>query len=292
VTSWHGFGLAAVLAVYSFLGYEGAVPLGEETSNPRRNVGLAVVIAIVALGVLYVFVTYAAIVGYGTAHLDKLAGDSAAFHTLAHRYLGGSTFLIDIAGLTSTIGSALALLNVQPRIIYNIGRAGLFPGMVSRVHPRWHTPYLAIIVFGALITAIPMIGSIGGLDPLTIFGDFGTFGGLPASIIYMVVSLALIVFWLRHNREGSFWTHLVIPIVGTAVWVWPIYLSIKPAAGLLGKAWLWVVVPVVAGLIFVAWLSTRKDRNPAALAAVLAGEEELPAEESAAQVGPKLVPSK
>lgn len=276
VVTWNGFGLAAILAVYSFLGYEGAVSLGEETANPRRNTPLAVGIAIVSLGALYVLVTYAAVVGFGVSHLDKLAGDSAAFETLARQYLGGSQILIAIAGFTSTLGSGLAILNVQPRILYNVSRAGLFPKLISRSHPRWHTPYLAIIVFGSIITAIPLIGSAFGLDPLTIFAVFGTWGGLPISCVYMLVNLALIIFWFAHRREGSSFTHFVIPLVGMAVWVWPIYLAAKPSNTLFGWSWFFVIAPLVAGTVFM--LLIRKRRDPSRLAAVIAGEEEVASE--------------
>jgi amino acid transporter len=279
--SWNGFGLASILAVYSFLGYEGAVTLGEETANPRRNTPLAVAIAILSLGALYVLVTYSAVVGFGVSHLDKLASDSAAFDTLATRYLGGSQILIAIAGFTSTLGCGLAILNVQPRILYNVSRAGLFPKLISRSHPRWHTPYLAILVFGSIITAIPLIGSA--------FAVFGTWGGLPISCIYMLVNLALIVYWLAHRRAGSFLTHLVIPVVGMAVWVWPIYLAAKPASGLFGWTWIFVVAPLAVGIVFMLVMRTRRDTSR--LAAVIAGEEEVePDLQAAAHLDPVITP--
>jgi len=278
VTTWNGFGLAAILAVYSFLGYEGAVPLGEETANPRRNTPLAVAIAIISLGILYFLVTYAAIVGFGVSHLDALASDSAFFDTMAKQYLGGAGIFVALAGFTSTLGSGLAILNVQPRILYNISRAGLFPELVSHSHPRWHTPWVAIIVFGSIITVIPLIGSAFGLDPLTIFAVFGTWGGLPITCIYMVVNLALIIFWFSHKRDGSPWTHLVIPLIGMAVWIWPIYLAAKPGSGLFGWTWIWVVGPAIAGTVFM--LLIRKRRDPGRLAAVIAGESEAEGGES------------
>jgi amino acid transporter len=269
-----GFGLAAILAVYAYLGYEGAVTLGEETKNSRRNTPLAVISAILILGGFYVFASYSSIIGYGVGHMKEFAGDSALFYTLSERYLPGSEILIGIAGITSTLACGLALLNVQPRIFYNIGRAKLFPTSLSRVHRTFGTPYVAIITFGILITTIPLIASISGMDPLTIFGVIGTYGSLPITVIYMMINVALIRSWLKSGRDGSPLTHLVIPVIGTLIWIWPLYLTIKPGGGYFNWTWLAVIVHLIAGIALLA-VQTRRGRDLGLLASVIAGEEEL-----------------
>jgi len=282
ITSSGGFGLAAVLAVYSFIGYEAAVPLAEETSNPRRNTPLAVLIAIVSLGLLYVFVTYSAVIGFGVDNLDELAGDSAAFDTLTERYLGGARVLVDLAGMTSIIGSALALLNVQPRILYNVSRAGFAPRALAQVHHRWRTPHRAILAFSVTITLIPLVLGAFGKDPLTIFAQVGTFGAFEIVLIYALVNVALIAHWLRTARTGRPLTHLVVPIVGVAAWGLPIYYALKPGQpSPFNYTWLAGVIPLVVGL---AYLFVRRHSDTAMLAQVLGGEREVSEAPAAAEV--------
>ncbi len=55
----------SVFSVLAFGGFEGAAPLAEEARNPRRTIQLAVLLATLSIGVLYVFTTYAADVAFG-----------------------------------------------------------------------------------------------------------------------------------------------------------------------------------------------------------------------------------
>ena len=66
--AFHGlYGVIAgsVFSVLAFGGFEGAAPLAEEARNPRRTIQLAVILATLLIGALYVFTTYAADVAFG-----------------------------------------------------------------------------------------------------------------------------------------------------------------------------------------------------------------------------------
>ena len=64
-TGFTGVGLGVVFGILSFIGFDAAATLGEETRNPRRNVPLAVAGALGFVGVFYVIVMYALTAGYG-----------------------------------------------------------------------------------------------------------------------------------------------------------------------------------------------------------------------------------
>src|SRR3712207_4263404 len=70
-TGFAGVGLGVVFGILSFIGFDAAATLGEETRNPRRNVPLAVAGALGAVGVFYVVVMYALTAGYGLDDSDK-----------------------------------------------------------------------------------------------------------------------------------------------------------------------------------------------------------------------------
>ena len=85
-SGFSGVGLAVVFGLLSFIGFEAAAMLGEETGNPRRNVPLAVRFALIGVGVFFVFVVYGLAAGF---HLNTAAGlkaflaSPAQFTTLA-----------------------------------------------------------------------------------------------------------------------------------------------------------------------------------------------------------------
>jgi amino acid transporter len=86
-TGFSGVGLGVVFGILSFIGFDAAATLGEETRNPRRNVPLAVGGALIIVGVFYVFVMYALTVGYGLTHpanFQAFLSDPNPIVTLAH----------------------------------------------------------------------------------------------------------------------------------------------------------------------------------------------------------------
>lgn len=272
ITSASGFGWAAILAVYSYIGYEAIVTLGEETDNPRRNTPIAVIAAILILAAIYVILTYVAIIGAGPNHLDRITDNPNFFGWLTNEYLGGGSIIFGIAGIVSIAGSLLAILNTIPRIFYSVARAGFFPSFIGKVHPKWHTPYMSVLVYGSLLCILPLLGSLLGMDSAeTIFAVFGVWGGVPVTLMYMLVNIGLITFWFRNGRAGSWFTYLLIPLIGIATWIMPLYLNLKPTGDSYYK-WTWLVtlVPILIGIALLPVVSKR--RNPAELARVFAGE--------------------
>jgi amino acid transporter len=79
--------LAFSLAVLAFGGFEAAAPLAEETRNPRRNVPLAVVGAVLVSGIIYVLGSYALVTAFGVGHAGALAADPNPFHTAAKAFV-------------------------------------------------------------------------------------------------------------------------------------------------------------------------------------------------------------
>ena len=69
------------LAVLAFGGFEAAAPLAEETRNPRRNVPIAVIGAVLISGVIYVVGSYALVIAFGVGRTSALASDPNPFHT-------------------------------------------------------------------------------------------------------------------------------------------------------------------------------------------------------------------
>src|ERR1700726_1786404 len=146
-SGFSGVGLGVVFGILSFIGFDAAATLGEETRNPRRNVPLAVGGALLFVGVFYIIIMYALTAGYGLVHASTYANflkDPNPIVTLAHTYTPWLEQIIDLAAITGLFSCFLAIHNTTIRIIFSMGRDRVLPDVFGRVHSRWFSPYTAI----------------------------------------------------------------------------------------------------------------------------------------------------
>jgi len=237
-----GLGAGFPLAIYLFLGWENSASLAEETENPRRDVPRALISCTLAIGVFYMVLAYATAVGFkmdahalGASPLPFIDGlKASAPRLLVVAYL---------AGVTSIFGSLIGGLNSQARILFNSGREGLLPKFLGNVHPRHQTPHCALWVF--LILAVVLIlgfGLLGGVAPMDYFGFAGTLGTIPIILTYMLTNLALPIYVIRYHRdELNIFRHVLLPIVGTLIMLFPLWGLIQP-----GQLWPFNIFPWIA----------------------------------------------
>src|SRR5262249_16117361 len=108
-----GFFVAVVLTVQGLTGWEAAVPLAEETENPRRNVPRAIIASIIIIGVMLVITIWGQVIGWGTDDLKNLVSSSELpALVIAHKVWGGLWWLTLLAMITSAWGASLACQNV------------------------------------------------------------------------------------------------------------------------------------------------------------------------------------
>ena len=136
-----------VLAVLSFIGFETAAALGEETRNPRRNIPRAVYGSMLVVGVFYVLMAYAAVDGLRPGQDGRPAMPTTprpSTPSPARSAASTLAVLVDIVGILSFFSAALAIVNGGARIIYTLGRDGLLPRPLAWTHPTRQTPGGAI----------------------------------------------------------------------------------------------------------------------------------------------------
>jgi amino acid transporter len=222
-----GMGLGFPLAVYFFVGWENSATLAEETENPRKNIPRALVIGTLAIGVVYVFLTYATEIAF---HNDARAIGSSTipFIDALRRSAAGLLIIGYLAGMTSIFSCLLGLTNSQARILFSAGREGLLPVFFGKIHPQHKTPHIAMWVY--ILTALAITLIFGwNLDPVDTFSYTGTLGAIPIIIVYLVTTVALPVYILRfHNSEFSLLRHCVIPFCGVVLTLFPLWGLVQP----------------------------------------------------------------
>ena len=224
-----GLGLGFPLAVYMFIGWEAAGPLAEETDKPRRNIPRALFASVGLMLVSYVLFAYATVEAFGE-NVDKLSSASIPFISVASQQLALIAFLAYIAGVTSTVGCLLAAINSQARLLFHSGREGLLPGWLGKVWSKQGTPVNALITFIIIGLAGCFIWAWAGhLTPIQLFAEPSTLGTILVIVVYAAANLALPFFYLRHYRDQfNIVRDLILPVVGTAALVYPLYQLVKP----------------------------------------------------------------
>jgi amino acid transporter len=241
-----------IFSVLSFVGFETAATLGEETRNPHRSIPRAVYGSMIIIGLFYIIMAYAGTMGYGINNMVGTvkghlyyAGDLAPFDTISKGYGSAIRVLIDIVGTLGFFSAALAIVNGGARVFYAVSRDGLLPGWLSWTHPQRQTPGAAIALLCAfgLVCGIPLGLA---LTPLTAFQFLGLTDASLALFIYFVVSIACLRFF-RTKRRAQFnlVRHGIVPALGMLITGGILAALIaQPAGGVLD------FVPVVVG----AWL--------------------------------------
>ena len=260
-----GLFFATVFSFTSFIGFEAAAALGEETARPRINIPRAILTAVIVGIVYYVFVTYTMSIGYGTNHAAIWAQDAAPLDTLAKRYANaGLATFIDLMVALDAFVAALAGLNLASRILFAMGRDKGIPAVFGWTHPRFKSPWVGIL-FSLVITFI--LGVTLGRN-LGVFGFFAftaTIGSLGILLVYILVALSWIVFAIRTLRQERNTFALVfdilLPLIAIAVCGATIYSSVIPVpptplnlAPYIAGAWL--VLGII--LVVVLWLTSPR----------------------------------
>jgi amino acid transporter len=270
-----GVFVAMIYAVLAFIGFDGVASMAEETRQPRRNIPRALIWSTIAMGVFWLLCYYAAVVYFGPAKAGNFAALNGGdpWGGLAHKLWGGAWLLILVAVLSSAFASSTNSANAGTRIGFSLGRSGLFPSALGRVHPRFRTPHVALTAQAVLTIAI-MAGLGYGLgSPETAFAFIGTVLTILFVVVYGIVCVACIAFFLTERRDVfNPFLHVLVPLLGVLFMV-PVLiasfginfgnLGIAPLGGSLRWAPLTAAVWLALGIAALLFL---RGRDPARLA--------------------------
>jgi APA family basic amino acid/polyamine antiporter len=200
----------AAVVFFAYIGFDAVSTTAEEAKNPSRDLPIGIISSLVVCTILYLAVAAIlsgivpvmqfksdpqflnAPVGYALAHIDK-------------NWAAGLVSAGAVAGITSVL---LVMLMSQPRIFFAMSRDRLLPAGVSKVHPRFRTPYITTIITCVIVAVVA------GFVPIQILGEMTSIGTLFA---FVVVSLAVIVLRIqRPEARRPFRVPLgyVIPVLG------------------------------------------------------------------------------
>jgi APA family basic amino acid/polyamine antiporter len=150
-------GKTAIVLIYAFAGVEIALVPGGEILNPSRTVPRAVFAALALTTTFYLLIQ---VVAQGLLGASLMTYASAPLAEAASRALGRGGRLMVLGGaVVSMFGYVSGDMLGSPRSLFALGRDGVLPAALARVHPTYHTPYVAIVVYGCLVAVLAISSS-------------------------------------------------------------------------------------------------------------------------------------
>lgn len=244
IQGYKGFsGIAAgsIYTILAFIGFEASAPLAEEARDPRRTIQVAVVVSCLAIGLFYVFTTYAGDVFTGPDKYVSFGslGGGSPWIQLGRDAWGLGWVVAFLAILNSTFANGNAGTLATTRTWYAMARIGVLPAPLAKIHPRWNSPYVGVVVQVVVTLALGLPLGL-HFGPTTAFVFLATILTGIMIAIYMVFNLSCLLYYLRRRRgEFNLLLHAVIPVLGIAAFI-PAWLT---ALGL-GSSFLKFVTPL------------------------------------------------
>jgi amino acid transporter len=286
-------------AFWSWVGFETTAVYGEESRNPKKIVPRATLIAVVALGLFYTFISAMVIAGNGGKQAIESSISSNPpdlLFKLVDANLGA--VLLDVYKILLVIGSfacAMAFHNAASRYIFALGReipATAVRKTIGTAHPTHGSPYIAsavqalitlvLVLLFTFFTAVQVPDANGApvdtpsLVPfVNIYGLLALIGTAAILLVQAICSFAVIwYFWVKKTHKGNVITTLICPLIGGLAMlyvVWLLWDNRAFAAGYASnsdvmKVGPYLIVAVfVAGLAWALWLRSSKPDHYAAI---------------------------
>jgi amino acid transporter len=238
----------AIVAYYSFVGFETSANVAEEIRNPSKVYPAALFGALITAGVLYALVGIASAAALPPAQLAESSGPLLS--VVAASGVGVPDWLFSAIALVAVANGALLTMIMASRLAYGMAEARLLPAVLSKVLPQRRTPWVAIVA----TTAVSMV--------LTLIGDLSTLAEtVVLLLLFVFISTNVAVLVLRRDavEHAHFRVWTFVPVLGVASCV--LLLTQQSA-----RVWLFAAVLIAVGavLYLLARTTTRRETPAAA----------------------------
>lgn len=215
-----GIGLALIIMVLSFTGFDVISTVAEETHSPRTLIPRATLIATLGVAAFWVFGIYALSIAVPINQVEDLVATGLTpVVPIADQYWGAGRVLVILTALTAATGVYIACTVGASRVLYAMGREGTLPRSLGKVNDRFKTPWNAQhLVFGTsiVVTLLWPFWLDGNIVRAFVWwaGAIAFF----ALLTYLFVNLANILYFNRVRPERrNIFTNILVPVAGLII---------------------------------------------------------------------------
>jgi len=226
-----GISAAAGVIFFTFVGLDSVAAAGEEAKNPRRNLPVAILIALATVTVLYVLT---ALIAVAAQPSDQFQDQEAGLAQILENVVGSSWpgTILAAGAIISIFSVTLVSLYGQTRILFAMSRDGMIPEIFHRVNPRTLTPIANTVIVAAVIALMA------GLIPINFLAEMTSIGTLVA---FIAVSIGVIVLRRRSpDLPRSFRV--------------PLY-PLTPILSIAGALWIIASLRLITIYVFLIWVA-------------------------------------
>lgn len=185
-----GFNQAMFLLVFAFAGFEATMVMAGETRDPQRTLPFALLLSLAGTTVFYVLIQ---VVCMGT--LPNLGASEKPLADAAARFLGpAGGGLLAFGALVSTLGTLCGSMFIGSRLLFAMSGQEQLPRVFERVDPRFHTPYVAILLTAGAGLTLTLTGTFTYIVGINVLTRLAT---------YVLTAGALIVFRRRAGERPA-----------------------------------------------------------------------------------------
>jgi APA family basic amino acid/polyamine antiporter len=225
---WGGIPVAAASIFFAYIGFDAVSTAAQEAKNPQRDMPIGILGSLVVCTILYIAVSVVltGLVSYKTLNVSApvaLAIDATG--------VGWGSLLVKVGAVFGLATVMLVMLLGQTRVFFSMSRDGLLPKWASAIHPKFRTPWITTIVFGAFAAIMPAFLPIDKLAQLVNIGTLLAFTIVCAGV------------WILRVRSP----HMVRPFKTPLV-------PLVPLLGILTAVYLMTQLQAITWIVMILWL--------------------------------------
>lgn len=241
---WSGIATGAGIVFFAYIGFDAVSTAAQEAKNPQRDMPIGIIGSLLICTVLYIAVSAIATGVVPYTQLDVPDPIAVAADRAGMGWMGKLIKLGAIAGLSSVI---LVMLLGQSRVFYSMSRDGLLPPVVSRVHPRFRTPWITSIITGLGVAFFSAVFTV---------REAGSLCSIGTLLAFVIVSVGVLVLRVREPNLPRRFTTPAVWFVAPAGAISAVALmSALPAT-----TWLRLIVWFLIGMVVYFAYGVRRSK--------------------------------
>jgi len=202
--SWVNIFTGASLAFFAFIGFEDIVNVAEEVKKPEKAIPIAILVATLVAGTLYISVSWISSQILSPEQLS--ASDSPLLQVVQQSPLAMPKWIFTLIALFAIANTALLNSITASRLLYGMSRQNLLPSALSSVHSKRQTPYVSISFVIPVAILLSLLGNLASLAGIT---------SLILLLVFFCMHLSLSVIKFKEGTPNKgFRIPLPVPILG------------------------------------------------------------------------------